>query len=283
MLGSSVKRPRWNRDSLPAGIITFLFTDVEGSSRLWEADAVTAAQSVEVHDALVRRIVDTSGGHIFGWAGDHFRAAFQDAQAAVEAAVSIQNELARTDWRSGPALRVRMGLHRGNATRRGNDYFGTVPNRTGRLEACASGGQILISSDVAEVIDLELLSLGHHRLRDVPQPMLIYQIGCQDFPSINLTHSSPETFRNSPTIGLVRELGQVLAAQMQRKALACCGSVINAVSCSANGFCRCCHFGSAWRFLSLDGHVGHNRGTGLGPCRGRRFDRTSRQDSCGVR
>ena len=100
-----MNQPRWNRDSIPAGIITFLFTDVEGSSRLWEEDAVATARSVEVHDALVRRIVDASGGYIFGWAGDHFRAAFQDAQAAVDAAVSIQNELARTDWRSGPALR----------------------------------------------------------------------------------------------------------------------------------------------------------------------------------
>ncbi len=233
-----MNQPRRNRDSIPAGIITFLFTDVEGSSRLWEADAVAAAQSVEVHDALIRRIVDTSGGHIFGWAGDHFRAAFQDAQAAVDAAVSIQDELARTDWRSGPSLRVRMGVHRGNATLRGNDYFGTVPNRTGRLEARAAGGQILISSDVAEVVELELLSLGHHRLRDVPQPMLIYQIGCKDFPSINLSDSSQTTFSNtnSPTVGLVRELGQVLTTQLRRMLLACCDSVNNAVSCNTDGF-----------------------------------------------
>lgn len=265
-----MNQPRWNRDSIPAGIITFLFTDVEGSSRLWEEDAVATAQSVEVHDALVRRIVDASGGYIFGWAGDHFRAAFQDAQAAVDAAVSIQNELARTDWRSGPALRVRMGLHRGNATRRGHDYFGTVPNRTGRLEACASGGQILVSSDVAEVVDLELISLGHHRLRDVPQPMLIYQIGCKDFPAINLSESSRKMFRNanSPTISLVSELGQVLTAQLRRKFIACCSSAINAVSCNVNEFCRCCHLGSARRFLPLDGHVGHNRRAGLGPGRG---------------
>ncbi len=182
--GSRGSQPRRNRDSIPAGIITFLFTDVEGSSRLWEADAAATAQSVEVHDALIRRVIDTAGGHIFGWAGDHFRAAFQDAQAAVDAAVCIQNELARTDWRTGASLRVRMGLHRGNATLRGNDYFGTVPNRTGRLEACAAGGQILISSEVAEVVDQEMLSLGHHYLRDLPEPILIYQIGTEEFPSI---------------------------------------------------------------------------------------------------
>ena len=273
------------RGLLPAGIITFLFTDVEGSSRLWEDDAASAARSVEVHDALVRRIVERSGGYIFGWAGDHFRAAFEDAQAAVDAAVSIQDELARTDWRSGPALRVRMGLHRGNATRRGNDYFGTVPNRTGRLEACASGGQILISSDVAEVVDLELLSLGHHRLRDVPQPMLIYQIGCKDFPSINLSDSSRKVFRDAscPTIGHLRGFGGVLANRLIRGVVACCIFIINAVTCNVNEFCRYCHLGSARCLLSLDCHVGYNRGAGLGQDSGRRFDPTSRQDSCRIR
>lgn len=277
-----MNQPRRNHDSIPAGIITFLFTDVEGSSRLWEADAVATARSVEVHDALIRRIIDIFDGHIFGWAGDHFRAAFQDAQAAVDAAVSIQNELAGTDWRSGPSLRVRIGVHRGNATHRGNDYFGTVPNRTGRLEACAAGGQILISSEVAEVVELELLSLGHHRLRDVPQPMLIYQIGSKDFPSINLSDRSQTTFSdtNSPTVGLVSELGHLLATQIGRKILARCKSVINAVSCNTDGFYRYCHLGSSWCFLPLDGHVGHNRRADVGQGRDQRFDRAGRQDSC---
>lgn len=278
-------QPRWNGDSIPAGIITFLFTDVEGSSRLWEEDAVAAARSVEVHDALVRRIVERSGGYIFGWAGDHFRAAFQDAQAAVDAAVCIQNELARTDWRTGPALRVRMGLHRGSATRRGDDYFGTVPNRTGRLEACASGGQILISSDVAEVVNLELLSLGHHRLRDVPQPMLIYQIGCKDFPAINLSDSSRNALRdaNCPMISLVSDLGQVLTTRLRRKFLACWDFLIDIVIYNVNGLRRYRHPRPARRSLPLDCHVGHNRRAGLGPDSGRRLDPTSEQDSCRIR
>lgn len=173
-----------DRDSPPEGVVTFLFTDVEGSSRVWEQDAIGAAQSMEIHDELVRRVIRTAGGFLFGWAGDHFRAAFEDPQAAVDAAVAIQEELAAADWRNGPRLHVRMGLHRGLAAQRGDDYFGTVPNRTGRLEACASGGQILISSDVAEVVEQEMVSLGHHRLRDLPEPILIYQIGTEEFPPI---------------------------------------------------------------------------------------------------
>lgn len=165
-------------------MVTFLFTDVEGSARVWEQDSISAAESMEIHDELVRRVVGEAGGFLFGWAGDHFRAAFEDPQAAVDAAVAIQEELAATDWRNGPRLHVRMGLHRGSALQRGDDYFGTVPNRTSRLEDCASGGQILLSSDVADVVDQEMLSLGHHHLRDLPDPILIYQVGTEEFPSI---------------------------------------------------------------------------------------------------
>ena len=172
-----------DRDPNPEGVVTFLFTDVEGSSRAWEQDSVAAAESMEIHDELVRRVINEAGGFLFGWAGDHFRAAFEDPQAAVDAAVAIQEELEVADWRNGPRLRVRMGLHRGRAVRRGDDYFGTVPNRTSRLEDCAAGGQILLSSEVADVVDQEMVSLGHHHLRDLPEPILIYQIGADEFPS----------------------------------------------------------------------------------------------------
>ena len=173
-----------DRDSNPEGVITFVFTDVEGSFRVWEQDAIAADKSMEIHDELVRRVIDDAGGFLFGWAGDHFRAAFEDPQAAVDAAVTIQDDLATTDWRDGPRLAVRIGLHRGHAIHRRGDYFGTVPNRTSRLEDRAVGGQILLSSDVAEVVDQEMLSLGHHYLRDLPEPILIYQIGTREFSSV---------------------------------------------------------------------------------------------------
>ena len=192
-----MNQPHRNRDSIPSGIISFLFTDVEGSSRLWEADAVATAESLELHDKLVRRIIEASGGYIFGWAGDHFRAAFEDAQAAVDAAVAIQDELDHTNWRDGPSLRVRIGLHRGRATQRDGAYFGPVPNTTARLEASAAGCQILLSNQVAKVIDAELLSLGRHRLRDVPLPMLIHQVGLRAFPAIKAPDPSLSTLPNA--------------------------------------------------------------------------------------
>ena len=206
-----MNQPYRNRDLIPAGIIAFLFSDVEGSSRLWEADAVATAQSLELHDELVRRIVGASGGYIFGWAGDHFRAAFEDAQEAVDAAVTIQDELAHTDWRDGPSLRVRIGLHRGHATQRDGDYFGPVPNTAARLEASAAGGQILLSNQVAKVVDAELLSIGRHRLRDVPQPMLIHQIGLTAFPAIKAPDPSLSTLPNPglPIIGRDDELAKI--------------------------------------------------------------------------
>lgn len=206
-----MNQPHRNRDSIPAGIITFLFTDVEGSSRLWEADAVAAALSLEIHDELIRRIIGAFGGYVFGWAGDHFRAAFEEAQAAVDAAVAIQDELAHVDWRNGPGLRVRIGLHRGRATQRNGDYFGTVPNTAARLEASAAGSQILLSNQVAKEVDAELLSIGRHRLRDVPQPMLIYQIGFTAFPPIKTPEPSLSTLPNpgSPIIGRDSELAKI--------------------------------------------------------------------------
>ena len=99
----------------PTGIITFLFTDVEGSTRLWAADAAATGRSLEAHDEIIKDAVAERGGYVFGWAGDHFRAAFEDPKAAVAAASAIQQRLGQFDWDDGPELRVRIGLHRGRA------------------------------------------------------------------------------------------------------------------------------------------------------------------------
>ena len=168
----------------PAGIVTFLFTDVQGSTRLWAADAEATARSLEIHDEIVKSRIDSRGGLVFGWAGDHFRGAFEDASAAVAAAVAAQAALADTDWGDGPALRIRMGLHRGRATQRDGDYFGPVPNTAARLEAVAAGGQVLLSEAVVAAVDVETLALGQHRLRDIPDPVDIFQVGFSSFPPL---------------------------------------------------------------------------------------------------
>lgn len=196
---------------IPAGIVTFLFTDVEGSTRLWAADADATALSLERHDEIIRRAITSRGGHVFGWAGDHFRGAFEDPKAAVGAAMAAQRELAETDWGDGPALRVRMGLHRGRATQRDDDYFGPVPNTAARLEAAAAGGQILLSDAVATVVDVETLQLGLHRLRDVPDPVDIAQVGLTAFPPLRVTDPSLSTLPlpGSPLVGRDEEVGRV--------------------------------------------------------------------------
>jgi len=195
---------------IPAGIVTFLFTDVEGSTRLWAADAAATAQSLERHDNIIREVVASRGGHVFGWAGDHFRGAFADPKAAVGAAMAVQAQLEAADWGTGPALRVRMGLHRGRATQRDGDYFGPVPNIAARLEAVALGGQILLSSAVADTVDVETLALGQHRLRDVPEPIDISQVGVHSFPPLRVVDPSLSTLPlpGSPLIGRQAEVGQ---------------------------------------------------------------------------
>jgi predicted ATPase len=196
---------------IPAGIVTFLFTDVEGSTRLWAADAEATARSLELHDVIIRDAITSRDGYVFGWAGDHFRGAFTDPKAAVGAATAAQAALASCDWGGGPALRVRMGMHRGRATQRGGDYFGPVPNTAARLEALAAGGQILLSAAVADALDVETLALGRHRLRDVPEPIDISQVGVESFRPLQVIDPSLSTLPlpGSQLIGRQWEVGQV--------------------------------------------------------------------------
>ncbi len=168
---------------MPAGLVTFLFTDVEGSSTLWENDPIKTAQSVQLHDEIVHSTVANADGFLFGWAGDHFRAAFSNPQTALSAALAIRGKLSDVDWDDGPPLRVRIGVHRGQVARNGGDYVGVVPNQAGRIESIAFGGQILISSDVAELAEAGLKPLGLFRLRALPEPILVYQVDEPEFLS----------------------------------------------------------------------------------------------------
>jgi predicted ATPase/class 3 adenylate cyclase len=169
---------------LPSGVVTFLFTDVEGSTQLWAADSTAMGESLRVHDAIVRSAVEARGGFVFTTAGDSFAVAFAQASAAVDAAAGIQSTLAQAEW-PGPSLRVRIGLHLGEAEERGGDYFGPVVNACARVEAAGHGGQVLITDAVRSVIDRDDLSdLGAHQLRDLPQPLQLFQVGGGDFGTL---------------------------------------------------------------------------------------------------
>lgn len=172
--------------AIPSGLVSFLFTDVEGSTRLWEDDADAMAASLQLHDRIMRDEVEGRGGHVFSTAGDAFAVAFGSAVDAVEAATAIQLRLLAADW-PGPAIGVRMGIHTGAAEERDGDYFGPVLNRAARIMSAGHGGQILLSSVTAgsELDGVDLHDLGTHHLKDLAEPEHVFELRHPDLPVID--------------------------------------------------------------------------------------------------
>jgi predicted ATPase/class 3 adenylate cyclase len=166
----------------PSGTVTFLFTDIEGSTRLWEEQHDGMAAALARHDDLLREVVSGHRGYLVKSTGDGSLAAFADAHDALRAAATAQLELAATDWNVTGPLLVRMAVHTGSATERNGDYFGPVLNRAARLLAIGHGGQVLVSNATAsiagDVLDdgARLIALGEHRLRDLSRPELVFQL-----------------------------------------------------------------------------------------------------------
>ena len=141
---------------LPSGVVTFLFTDIQDSTRLWEQGPVAMRAALERHDEIVRGGIEEAGGHVFSTGGDAFCAAFQRASDAVTAAITIQRSLGAVAWEPGPTVRVRMGLHTGETFERGGDYFGPTVNRAARLMGLAKGGQVVCSAVTADLARVHL-------------------------------------------------------------------------------------------------------------------------------
>ena len=135
----------------PSGTVTFLFTDVEGSTRLWEEHSEAMQGALARHDQILREAIEGNDGHVVKTTGDGFHAAFATAADAVLAAVSGQLALAREPWGTPGPLLVRMGVHTGPASRRDGDYYGPAVNRAARLMSAAHGGQIVVSRATAEL------------------------------------------------------------------------------------------------------------------------------------
>jgi predicted ATPase/class 3 adenylate cyclase len=172
--------------TVPTGVISFLFTDVEGSTRLWESDPEGMAASLALHDEIMRSVIESLRGHIFSTAGDAFAVAFASVGAAVAASTSIQLQLLEADW-PGPPIKIRMGIHTGGAEERDGDYFGPVLNRAARIMSAGHGGQILLSSVTVEAADVEsseLHDLGIHHLKDLDEPEHLYEIRHPDLPIV---------------------------------------------------------------------------------------------------
>jgi predicted ATPase/class 3 adenylate cyclase len=170
--------------------VTFLFTDIEGSTRLWEEHPDLMGLAVARHDAILRQSVEEAGGKVFKSLGDSIYAAFDQPSQAVAAALDAQQALADQEWPTSNPLRVRMAVHSGECEHRGGDYFGRPLNRTARLLAIGHGGQVLVSDCVRETTadrlpdGAQLVPLGDHRLRDLAMPERVFGLVHPSLPSI---------------------------------------------------------------------------------------------------
>ena len=198
--------------ALPSGIVTFLFTDIEGSTRRWEADADQMRIALAAHDEVLREAVEAHGGCVFKHTGDGVCAVFASPQSAVDAAVAAQRTL---------ELPVRMGIATGEAELRGSDYFGAVLNRAARVMAAGHGGQILLADSTAGLLaGVDLLDLGPRRLRDVPMPVGVFQVRADglraEFPPLRALDATPGNLH--PLLGRDEDLA-ALAELVDRRPL----------------------------------------------------------------
>jgi len=166
----------------PSGALAFLFTDIEGSTRLWERLPDAMKVALARHDAILRTAIEASAGSIVKTTGDGMMAVFPTAADGVLASVAAQRDLSAEAWTETGPLRVRMALHAGEAVRRGDDYFGPTINRTARIMSAGHGGQVLLSSAAAALAadrlpdGASLRDLGEYRLKDLGRPERVFQL-----------------------------------------------------------------------------------------------------------
>jgi predicted ATPase/class 3 adenylate cyclase len=212
---------------LPSGTATFLLTDIEGSTRLWEAEPEAMEVALQQHDRLLAEVIESHGGAVVTsrGEGDGCFAVFRSAIAAVEAAGACQLRLAGEVWPTGSALRVRMGLHTGEARVRGGHHLDYTPiNRCARVRAAGYGGQVLLTKTTRDLVQghlgggFGLQRLGEFRLRDLAEPELIYQLThaelTADFPPIRIVarRTGNLPLQVSSFVGRTRELNHTAVA-----------------------------------------------------------------------
>ncbi|HEX5275038.1 MAG TPA: adenylate/guanylate cyclase domain-containing protein [Candidatus Rubrimentiphilum sp.] len=218
------------------GVLTFVFTDIEGSTTRWDRAPDAMAQALATHDAIVSETLQAHGGNVFKRLGDGFCCVFPVPARAAEAAVEVQRKLASQAWdRAVGELRIRIGVHTGNALSADDDYFGPALNRAARVMACGYGGQILLSSATAALVNGELppgvdcISLGTHRLPDLAEPETIFQLCApelqRDFPPPRTLDFHPNNLpiQLSSFVGRDRELQELRALIAQKRLVTLCG------------------------------------------------------------
>jgi predicted ATPase/class 3 adenylate cyclase len=207
---------------LPTGTVTFLFTDIEGSTRLLSSLGDEYGAALEAHAAILRAAIRAHRGSEVSTEGDAFFAAFPSARDAIAAASQAQVTLAEHDWPAEGAVRVRMGMHSGEGMLGGDNYVGMDVHRAARISAAGHGGQILLSDATRGLVAAELPSgldlrdLGEHRLKDLPAPERLWQLDvdglAHDFPALRSLDPRPTNLpvRATPLVGREQEIEMVL-------------------------------------------------------------------------
>lgn len=218
----------------PSGDVTFLFTDIEGSTALWDQHPDAMAAALAEHDTRIRSVAEARDGYVFTTAGDSFAIAFSNTTDAVSAALEIQ--LGLSEPIAGLELKLRMGVHTGTATLRDGDYFGGAVNRAARVTASAHGGQLVVTEPVAKDVvstlppEIELLDLGTHRLRGLVEPERLYQL-ChpaleQSFPRLRTVEGPGDALPAQLTsfVGRDREVAEVIGLVDDHRLITLSGS-----------------------------------------------------------
>ncbi len=204
---------------LPSGTVTFLFTDIEGSTRLWDQYPQAMKAALSTHDTLLREAIEANGGYVFKTLGDGFCAAFSSTPDALRAALAGQRALNAYDWEGAGvgegAIRTRIAVHTGHAEEAGGDYFGPSVNRVARLLAAGHGGQVLISMSARQWLHeplppgTSLRDMGQRRLKDLVQPERVFQVITDDlpteFPPLRSLDARPNNLPLQPTALIGRE------------------------------------------------------------------------------
>ena len=208
----------------PSGTVAFLFTDVEGSTRAWQAYGAAMGRAIARHDALLRAAIADHGGHVFKTVGDAFCAVFATVPDAIASAIDTQRTLDETTWEGVEPIRVRMAVHVGAAEERDADYFGPAVNRVARLLSAGHGGQVLLSLPAAELVrdslpsNVALRDLGEHRLKDLARPEHVFDVLIhglpRDFPPLVTLDARPNNLPVELTAFVGREREAALLREM---------------------------------------------------------------------
>jgi class 3 adenylate cyclase len=220
---------------LPSGTVTFLFTDIEGSTQRWQQQPAAMGPALARHDRLVREAIEAHGGVVFKTVGDAFCAAFADPSAALAAALTAQRALYGEPWGTTGPLRVRMALHTGRAEVQGGDYVGAPLNRVARLLSAGHGGQVLVSGATAELVqdhlpqEVHLRDLGTHQLKDLYRPERLFQVVTPDLPAdfspvVTTAHLPPYPGDEPPAAAASPPAGSVRPGR--RRAVAVAGGLV---------------------------------------------------------